>query len=215
MKGRLFWITLLAAGAGTVIATAAIWIFLLNPLRLAVQTGNEIQAQFVKFLNMTPRIEVNNAVIFAQNTPVLELVTVERSSLVRHCSEETWLHSTKTFEIEAPFTARAGFQLRDAFRVNILRGGRVAEIHLPRAKILSVEMGDPRILRDEDGLWNRLTAGDREKAIRALTRTAKEEFFKTDILKTATGEAEKRIREIARAAGCEPVFVTEDSRIPD
>lgn len=211
MKKYLFWITLLVAGSGTVLVTAMVWIFLLNPLQQAVKTGNEIQALFVKYLNATPQIEVNNTVVFAQNTPTLELVTVERSSLVRHLSEETWLHSTKAFEIEAPFTVRAGFRLRDAFTVNILRGGRIAEIRLPRPKILSMEMGDLRILRDDDGLWNKLTGGDREMALRALSKTAKEEFLKTDILKAATGEAEKRIRNIVREAGCEPVFVAESS----
>lgn len=206
MKDRLFWIILLAAGLGTLLATAAAWLFLFNPLREALKTGNEIQAQFVKTLNLTPRISANNAVIFAQNTPVLELVTVERSSLVRHHFEETWLHSTKTFEVEAPFTARAGFHLREPFTVNIPRGGKTAEIQLPRAKILSLEMGEIRILRDEDGLWNKLTPKDREKAIRTLNRLAKTEFLNTDILRAATEEAEKQIRSIAATAGCEAVF---------
>lgn len=214
MKNRLFWLTVLGAGIGTVAATAALWTFMLNPVRLAVKTGNEIQAQFVKFLNLTPRIEANSAVIFAQNTPTLELVTAERSSLARHRLEETWLHSTKTFEIEAPFNARAGLHLRDAFTVNILRGGKIAEIHLPRAKILSIEMGDLKILRDEDGLWNKLTPRNREVAIRTLARTAKTEFLNTDILTVATQEAERQIREIARAAGCEAVFIPEDPEPP-
>ncbi|MCK9588577.1 MAG: DUF4230 domain-containing protein [Terrimicrobiaceae bacterium] len=207
---RAFWLTILGAALGTIMATSAAWIFLLNPVRQAVQTGNEIRARFVEFLNLTPRITADNAVLFAQDTPTLELVTVRRPALVRHRFEESWLRSTKTFEIEAPFTARAGFHLRDAITVNIPRGGRAAEVRLPGAKILSIEMGDIRILRDEDGLWNRLTARDREKAMRTLAKTAKAEFLQTDILKTATEEAERQIREIARSAGCGVVFLTED-----
>lgn len=215
MKNRVFWLTVLGAGLVTILVTALAWIFLLNPVRQAVNTGNAIQAQFVKFLNLTPRIAANNAVIFAQNTPTLELVTMERQALVRHRFEESWLQSTKTFEVEAPFTARAGFHLRDAFTVNIPRGGAMAEVRLPTAKILSVDMGDIRILRDEDGLWNKLTAQDREKAIRTLTKTAKAEFLKTDILKAAAQEAEKQIREIAQAAGCDAVFPGEEPQSPD
>lgn len=214
MKNRLFLLTILASAAATVVATAAFWIFMLNPIQQAVKTGNNIHREFKKLLNLTPRIAANHAVLFAQNTPTLELVTVERSSLARYRSEETWLQSTKTFEIEAPFTARAGVHLRDAFSVNIRRGGKIAEIRLPKTKILSMDMGDLRILRDEDGLWNKLTGKDREKAIRALTRTARSDFLKTDILKAATEEVEKQIRAIATAAGCEAVFLTEESRPP-
>lgn len=214
MKDRIFWLTILGAAAVTIFFTALAWIFFLNPIRLAVKTGNEIQTRFVEALNLTPRIMANNAVIFAQNTPTLELVTVERQALVRHRFEESWLQSRKTFEVEAPFTARAGFQLRDAFTVNILRGGRTAEVRLPNAKILSVDMGDIRILRDEDGLWNKLTAQDREKAIRTLTKTARSEFLATDILKAASQEAEKQVRVIADSAGCGVVFLDDDLPAP-
>lgn len=206
MKSRLFWITLAATTLTTVIVTTFVWTVFIAPLRSAVERGNRIQEEFAKALNITPRISANHAVIFAQNTPVLELVTVERSLLARHRVEETWLQSTKTFEIEAAFTARAGFNLRDPFSVNILSGGKVAEVHLPRAKILSIGMAELQILRDEDGLWNKLTAKDREKAIRALEHNAKAEFLKTDILTAATREAERQIRKIAATAGCEAVF---------
>jgi len=215
MKDRIFWLTILGAAAVTTVFTALAWIFLLNPIRQAVKTGNEIQARFVEVLNLTPRIMANNAVIFAQNTPTLELVTVERQAMVRHRFEESWLHSRKTFEVEAPFTARAGFHLRDALTVNIPRGGTTAEIRLPAAKILSVEMGEIRILLDEDGLWNKLTAQDREKAIRTLTKSAKANFLETDILKAATLEAEKQIRGIAESVGCRALFLHEDSATGD
>ena len=210
MKDRIFWLTLLGAATGTILLTAFAWVFLLNPVRQAVKAGNEIQARFMEVLNLTPRIMANNAVIFAQNTPTLELVTVERQAVVRHRFEESWLHSRKTFEVEAPFTARAGFHLRDALTVNIPRGGETAEIRLPAAKILSVEMGEIRILLDEDGLWNKLTAQDREKAIRTLTKSAKASFLETDILKAATLEAEKQVREIAESVGCRAVFLHDD-----
>ncbi len=214
MKNRLFLLTVLASAAATVIGTAGFWIFMLNPIQQAVKTGNNIQQAFRNTLNLTPRIAANHAVLFAQNTPTLELVTVERSSIARYRSEETWLQSTKTFEIEAPFTAKAGFHLRDAFSVNIRRGGKIAEIRLPNPKILSLDMGDLQILRDENGLWNKLTAKDREKAIRTLTRTARADFLKTDILKIATEEMEKQIREIASASGCEAIFLPADSQPP-
>jgi len=207
MSGRTFWLTLLAAVATTVAITSAAWVFLIQPVQQAVRAGNALRKEFVERLQFTPQITANNAAIFAQNTPTLELVTVRREALIRHRFEESWLHSKKTFEVESPFTVRAGFFLREPFSVNVLRGGKIAEIRLPAAKLLSVEAGDLRILRDEDGLWNKLTAEDREKAIRTLTTTAKREFLQTDILAAAKTEAEDRIREIAQAIGCEAVFL--------
>lgn len=200
-------ITFIIAAIATVVGSVLAYSFMVAPLRTAVEAGNRVHEAFQKILNLTPRITANQAVIFSQNTPVLELVTVERSSLVRHRTDETWLHSTKTFEIEATFSARAGFNLRDLFTVNIPKGGRTAEVQLPRAKILSLGMSDLRVLRDEDGLWNTLTAKDREKAIRTLERTAKAEFMKTDILQAARAAAETQIRAIVEPTGCGVTFV--------
>lgn len=200
-------VTLAAAAAATVLGSAVAYALMVAPMRTAVEAGNRLHQKFQEILNLTPRITANQAVIFSQNTPVLELVTVERSALARHRSDETWLHSTKTFEIEATFSARAGFNLRDLFTVNIPKGGRLAEVQLPRPKILSIGMSDLRVLRDEDGLWNSLTAKDREKAIQTLERTAKAEFLKSDLLQAARSAAEAQIREIVAASGCEATFV--------
>lgn len=199
-------LTFIAAAAATLAASLFAYLLLIAPMKSAIKTGTRLQAAFEQMLNMTPRITANQAVIFAQNTPVLELVTTERQMLARHRVEETWLHSTKTFEIEATFTAKAGFNLRDTFSINVPKGGRTAEIQLPKARILSLSMSDLRILRDEDGLWNKLTARDREKALRALERTAKSEFLKSDLLAAARSSAESQIGEITAAAGCRAVF---------
>ena len=207
MKSRLLWLTLAAAVVAAAIATWAAWIFLIAPIRTAIETGHKIQQEFASALNLTPRISAGRTVIFSPTSPTLELVTAERSSVERLRVEDTWLHSTKVFEVEAVFAAKAGFDLREPFSVNVLRGGRTAEIRLPKAQILSLGMSGLRVLADDDGIWNKISAQDREKAIGSLERQAKAEFLKTDLLATATREAEKRIREIAASAGCEAVFI--------
>lgn len=206
MKDRLIWLTVAGCAILTIVACWLIWTFMVAPMEHALKVGNEIKGRFEKVLNLTPRISVNNTIIFAENTPVFELVTVERTALIRHRFEETWLHSTKTFEIEATFTAHAGFDLHDPFTIDIRRGGQVADIYLPRAKILSLGMSNLSIVRDEDGLWNKLTAKDREKSIRALERAAKKEFASTGILAAATQEGEKRLSKIILQTGCQVNF---------
>jgi len=210
MKGRLFWLTLGGATVVTGVACWVIWVVNLAPLNDALKAANALRDGFEQALNLTPRISVNQAIVFSQTSPLLELVTAQNSALVRHQLSETWLHSTKEFDIEATFTAKAGFVLRDAIVVNIPRGARTAQITLPRAKILSMEMSDFRILRDEDGLWNKLNAKDRERAMKDLNLAAKKSFASTNLLAAAREEARDRISEIARSVGCEPVFVGEN-----
>jgi len=167
----------------------------------ALKVGESLKEQFSEALQVTPRISVDNAVIFAQNASALELVLMQRDALVRHEMSETWMHSTKEFDIEAVFTARAGMNLRDLFMVNVEDGGKRVVVRLPRVSILSISMGDLRILRDEDGAWNKLTAKDRERGIKELQKLARREFQKTDLLMAARAEAKKRVTELVQTTG--------------
>lgn len=204
---------LLTFGVAALLTVGAcwfIWVWTLAPMDRALKAANAMQAEFIAAMNMTPRITVEHAIVFAQTSPTLELVTATRDALAQHRLSETWMHSTKEFEIEARFTARAGFALRDPFVINVPLGSKKIEISLPRAKILAMDMADFRILRDEDGLWNKLTGKDRERAIRALQRTARKDFENTDLLGAATAEAQRRVSEIVRNVGAEAVFLLPD-----
>jgi len=201
---------LLTFGVAALITVGAcwfIWVWTLAPMDRALKAANAMQAEFSAAMNLTPRITVDHAVVFAQTSTTLELVTATRDALAQHRFSETWLRSTKEFEIEARFTARAGFALRDPIVVNVPLGSKKTEISLPRAKILAMDMADFRILRDEDGLWNKLTAKDRERAIRSLQRTARKDFETADLLGAATAEAQRRISEVIQSAGSEAVFL--------
>lgn len=206
MKSPLVWATVALAAALTALATWVGWAFLIAPMENAVKTANLLATTFENAFQTTPRISINQAVVISQNTPVLELVTLERQILVRHSLRETWMHSTKEFEIEAAFTAKAGIPLREEFTIDLVNGGRRASVRFPRAKLLSLEMGDLRILRDEDGLWNKLTAKDRERAIRDLRGEARRQILSTDFLPTATEETREQIAGLLAAAGSTAVF---------
>lgn len=206
MRNRLLWITLLGVTGITVAAVWIIWAFFLAPLDRAVATANVLRTAFQTSVDFTPRIAVNNAIVFAQNTPTLELITMERSALVRHRLTETWLGSTKEFEIESTFTAKAGFPLREAFVLDVRRGGKVVDVTLPRTRILSLSNDDIRILKDEDGLWNKITAKDRERALRSLQRQARKQFEGTDLVPEAERIGREQMAGIIRNAGYEPFF---------
>jgi hypothetical protein len=193
--GVLGWV--LAAAALTVALTLLLfWRTSLEITQDSRRMAASIAASFDRALKFTPQISVDSVVIIAGNTPVLELVTLQKQSLVRTRWSHTWLHSTKNLELEATFTARAGFDLRDNIRINIDPRTHYVSADLPPPKLLSLGMGDVRILQDEDGLWNKLTAQDREEAFRALEEKARKTFAESNFVPEARIEAEKRIREI-------------------
>lgn len=155
-----------------------------------------IAEKFQQALNFTPEVRVNSRVVVNATTPILELATVQKQLVVQHNWSHTWLHSTKSIELEATFTARAGYDLQRPFYVSINTREQTMSAQLPPAKILSIGMSDVRIKRDEDGLWNKLSAADREEALGALEATARRDIHQTDILREARAEGEKRIRQL-------------------
>jgi hypothetical protein len=193
--GVLGWV--LAAAVLTVALTLLLfWRASLEITQGSRRMAESIAAGFDRTLNFTPQISVDSVVIIAGNTPVLELVTLQKQSLIRVRWTHTWLHSTKDLELEATFTARAGFDLRDPVRINIDPRTRYVGADLPAPKLLSLGMGDVRVLQDEDGLWNKLTTQDREEAFRALEEKARKTFADSNLVPEARIEAEKRIREL-------------------
>jgi hypothetical protein len=148
-------------------------------------------------LNVRPEVRVDGVVVIESRSPVLEIATARSEVLVRHRWENTRLYSTKSLEIEAPFTVKAGFDLRDSpLRIGIDSRTGTTQTDLPPPKILSIEMGDPKILRDESGLWNKLTPADRQEAIKTLKSLAREKAVRAGIPDDARREAESRIRKI-------------------
>jgi hypothetical protein len=174
----------------------ALWRMSAEITQDARRMAESLAADFDKTFQFTPRISVDSVVVVAENAPVLELVTTQRQLLVRHRWTHTWLHSTKSLELEATFTAKAGFDLAEPFRINIdPRTGSISA-ELPPPKLLSLGMSDLRVLQDEDGLWNKLTGEDREVAFRALEEKARKTVADSTLLAETRMEAEKRIREV-------------------
>jgi hypothetical protein len=193
--GVLGWV--IAAAALTIVLTLLLfWRMTSEITEEARHMADSIAAGFDQALNFTPQISVDSVVIVAANAPVLELVTLQKQALVRHRWAHTWLYSTKNLELEATFTARAGFDLRDPIRINIDPRTRFVSADLPAPKLLSLGIGDIRVLKDDDGLWNKLTPQDREQAFRALEEKARKTFADSKLLPEARLEGEKRVREL-------------------
>ena len=176
---------------GWVILAAALTVVL--TLLLFWRMGAEVTQEARR---MAESLASDSVVVIAANTPVLELVTTQRELLVRHRWSHTWLHSTKNLEVEATFTAKAGFDLKEPFRINIDPRTGYISAELPPPKLLSMGMSDVRVLQDEDGFWNKLTAEDRQLAFRTLEDKARKKITNSKLLPEARLEAEKQVREL-------------------
>ena len=114
--------------------------------------------------------------------------------------------STKTIEIQATYTAKAGFDLREPFLISIERFPTRISAHLPPPKLLSIELKTYRVTRDENGWWNRISYADREQVMTGAQSTARRRAEESGLLQDARAGAEARIRDIVESNGAQVVF---------
>ena len=156
-----------------------------------------IAAGFDQALQFTPQISVDSMVIVAANSPVLELVTLQKQALVRHRWSHSWLYSTKKLRNRSDFYSPS----RPRFK------GSDSDQHRSTNPLCQCGSSSPpnffllewvtcASFRMKMASGNKLTAEDREQAFRALDEKARETFAKSNLLAEARLEAEKRIREL-------------------
>jgi hypothetical protein len=156
---------------------------------------------FRSAFNFQPQVRINDIVILEQSAPIAELAMESKRVLAQHSYESTWVYSTKTMEIYGVFTAKAGFDLKQPFIVRIQKAPPKLFVHLPEPKLLSLEMDNYHILRDEDGYWNKIDATEREAAMDHLKTNARQKVLASPLLSEAKAELEKRIQEIVAKDG--------------
>jgi hypothetical protein len=185
-------------------AAVAFYLLIIKaPMDLAHATAEGINSVF----NFTPRVTVNQTVVIEQNTPILEVATVSRGMYVDHTWSHTWLGSTKTIQVQGSYTAKAGFDLREPFTIDVQRKPLRVVATMPPPRLLSLELDSYKILRDESGWWNRISDSDREAAVRDLNELARAKAGASGILEEARATAELRIREIVERNGAPVEFV--------
>ena len=178
---------------------AAGWVVRQN-IERSKTAAADIATRVMEAIQVRPKVVVDHRTIVEQQTDVLQLVTLEKKLTERQRLDESWLQSTKTFEIEADFTIRVGFDFKKPFVIDMDRSSGALRVTLPPAEILSVGIGDVRFLRDEDGFWNKLTADDREQALRGLRLQVENRARKSDLPQQARAIAEKRLTELLAPA---------------
>jgi hypothetical protein len=190
----------IVVAAAAVLAAGAFYLLVIRPpLEFARSTAEG----FRHFFHFTPQVTVNETVVVEQSAPIAELATISRTVFVETDWSHTWLHSTKRIVLRGVFEAKAGFDLHQPFTVAIQRDPlasyprrHAVTARMPHAKILSLQLNEYHVLRDEDGWWNRLSPADREDAFRILQEEAYSKAVGSGILKESEETIEQRIREI-------------------
>lgn len=205
-------------GAAALVALAAgavvVYVFFYVPLvKLPSDLAESTAEGFRRVFNLTPRVMIEETVVIEQNTPILEVAVSSRAILVEHAWSHTWLGSTKRIRLRGTFTAKAGFDLRRPFRVQIDRSPLSVEAELPPAELLSLEMDSYAILEDESGWWNRIADIDREEAVRALYRVARDKALASGLTEEAESSATTRLRELLERNGA-PVTIRQSAARP-
>ena len=152
-------------------------------------------------IHFRPRVTSGGVTILKESNSIKELSTTEKNFDHTHIWESTWMGSTKRIELKGRFIAKAGYDLTKPFAIDISEDGKTIRAKMPPAQINSVEQLKMEVLKDENGIWNRISPQEREQAMNALLREARTSIEKSEILKEADEsfmrQLEKTIRKNA------------------
>ncbi|MBV9010014.1 MAG: DUF4230 domain-containing protein [Verrucomicrobia bacterium] len=143
------------------------------------RVGRDVRDAVVDIARLQPRVTINNRVYFEQTSPIAELALVSQRLEVEHEFSHTWAGSTKRLKLHGTFTARAGFDLRQEFSVNVQPQKTI--VRLPHAQILGVQQEMIDVLVFENGYWNPISGADVQAELAALNRLANEQARATSL----------------------------------
>jgi hypothetical protein len=149
-------------------------------------------------IHFRPRVTSGGVTLLKESNSIKELSTTERNFEHTHTWETTWLGSTKRIEYKGKFIAKAGYDLTKPFSIDISEDGKTIRAHMPPARINSVEQLKMEMIKDENGLWNKISPQEREQATNALLQDARTSIGKSDILKEADEAFMRQLDEAIR-----------------
>ncbi len=143
------------------------------------RVGRDVRDAVVDIARLQPRVTVNNRVYFEQSSPIAELALVSQRLEVEHEFSHTWAGSTKRLKLHGTFIARAGFDLRQEFTVNVQSPETI--VRLPHAQLLSVQQENVDVLVYENGYWNPISGADVQLELAELAKLAHDKARGSDI----------------------------------
>jgi hypothetical protein len=154
---------------------------------------------FTRVFNLAPETTIKGDSVVLEKSSIAELAVVARkaSTVVKY--ETTWLGSTKILIVRGDFIVKAGFDLNQAFRMQIDRTTRNVTVDFPNPKVLSVELKHHEIMFSSPGIINRLNPEDHEAVMRVIYSKAREDAEKSDLTEEAIQQVNTRIHDLLRS----------------
>ena len=168
--------------------------------KLVLRPANDLLQRadnaFARVFNLAPQTTITADSVVLEKSSIAELAVVARktSTLVKH--ETTWLGSTKILIVRGDFIAKAGFDLNQAFRMQIDQANRHVTVDLPKPKVLSLEFKHHEILFSSPGIINKLGPEDHEAVMRAMYSKAREDAEKSDLTEEAIQQVNIRLHDL-------------------
>lgn len=160
-----------------------------------LEVGRAVAGALERVLMVRPRVIIHEKTVVEQQASVAKLALLERDFSVSRDMQNTFLRSTKRLSLRGRFKASVGFDLGRNFTVDVAEDRVIVTV--PEPEILTVAMVDYQVEEDRDGLWNKITAQDREGAMRELLDAAKQKAAELDLPRAAEEELRKRIASVA------------------
>lgn len=145
-------------------------------------------------LQFEPKVTIGGETVYGPATQIAEMVTASKDFSHTYTYQVDWAGSTKRLEFKGDFTAKAGFPIDGSFTLEISEDGSKVTLHHNEPQLLSCEMKKLYVLKDENGLWNKLQPKERESAQNELLRRARERALDADLKATATENLLERLR---------------------
>lgn len=144
-------------------------------------------------LQFEPKVIIGSATVHGPATKMTEVVTASKSFQHTYTYEASWAGSTKRLELKGDFTAKAGFPLDESFSMVISEDGRTVTLRHKEPDVISCELTELHVLKDEDGWWNKIQPQERESAQNELLRQARKAAGESDLLSTASENLLERL----------------------
>ena len=173
-----------------------------------VATVNAVRAAFADVLHVQPEISVQTRVIYAQTVPIAEFAAVSKDELVALELDEhkAWFNitiplTTQTLRAESVYRVKAGFDLRQPYRVAIDPATHAVIAQMPPATILSVEAIGPLTVNGQSALLNQITDAERNDLLEQLQKTARAQATASGLVKEAENQVQARLTQLLAKNG--------------
>lgn len=173
----------------------------LDALSKGYDLARRVGADIRDALQLRPKVVVGERTIMERSSDQAELVTISQVLEHTHTFEHNWAGSTKRLEIKGVFMAKAGFSVDGLFAIRVSEDGSVVSIQHGPPRIISCELQEVIVVKDENGYWNKLTVEDRQNAQNALIQGARKAAADSGLFTKASENLRKRLEPLEAKHG--------------